>query len=91
MSKHILGVAYRHRELMAYVRVGGRTENAAERVAKRLNTVIHQKLPKAQKYPPRSKGFDADGIFIFEVPVGIDRCTDEAKAFLAEATLNGSV
>jgi len=91
MSKYILGVAYRHRELMAYVRVGGRTENAAEQVARRLNTAIHQKLPKAQRYPPRSKGFDDEGVFIFEVPVGIDRCTDEAKAFLAEVTLEGSV
>jgi len=91
MIKHILAVNYRHHDLMAYVQVGGRTENAAEQAAKQFNTRVKQKLPKAQGYTPRSKGFNDEGIFIFEVPVGIDACHDEAKAFLAEATLNGSV
>ncbi len=91
MSKIVLGVAYRHHDLMAYIQVGGRTENAAEQAAKRLNTVIQKALPLTKKYPPRSKGTNEDGIFVFEVPVGIDECPDEAKAFLAEVALDGSV
>lgn len=91
MSRIILGVAYRHHDLMAYIQVGGRTENAAEQAAKRLNTILREALPQTRKYPPRSKGVNEDGIFVFEVPVGIDECPNEAKAFLAEVTLDGSV
>ena len=91
MNKIILGVAYRHFNLMAYVQIGGRTENAAKQAAKKFNTKIKERLPKARKYPPRSKGFNEKGVFIFEVPIGIDQCRDEAKAFLAKITLDGSV
>lgn len=87
--RYIKKAAYRH--LMAYIRIEGLTQMEALRNAKKVGTFLKDQLPDAQHFIPRPKGENADGVFVYEVPVGVAMCSKKAKVVLSKMVLKGSV
>jgi len=92
MTKFILGVDYRQLPLTtACIHVAGQTEQLALRRAKKLGTILVERLPDdASLFVPR-KGEPKDDLHVYEVRVTIESCLDEAKAIISELVLRGSV
>ena len=86
--RYIRGVKYRH--LMAYIQVEGRTKMEALRNAKKVGTFLKEELSEAQHFIPRPKGESEEGLFMYEVPVGIAECRKRAKPTLSRLMLKGS-
>lgn len=92
MDKFIVGVAYRHALLTAYLRVVGRTRLEGENFAKRVGTRLHALLPAtADIGAARYRGRDAEHHESFEIPIIIAGCESAARATLATLVLRGSV
>jgi hypothetical protein len=91
MNRVILSVDFRH--AWAYVRVGGKTQNSAERHAKIVGRVLTERLsPKVGIGVPRYKGLDKKANQeVYEIPVGVFADPGPSKVALAELLLRGSV
>jgi len=86
MEKYITGVTYRHALVTAYLKITGKNRVEAERRAKRVGTVLHQRLPKSAEIGvPRYRGSER-----FEIPILIAACERTARAELAKLVLQGT-
>ena len=86
--RYIVDVSYRHAS--AYLTVTGASSRLAERRAKRVGTVLRQKLPEATICAPRDRGYTDDGQVMYEVPILIEQCGSKARSVLAQLFLKGS-
>ncbi len=90
MDRYITGVAYRHALLTAYVRVVGHTEAEAHQRAKRVGTVLQERMPQdAAIGVPRYKGFAA-GTARYDIPIVIAACEGRARSEIAKLVLRGA-
>jgi hypothetical protein len=87
--KTITGVDYRHTLITAYVQIEGQTREAALWHAKKVWSALKYRLPKAVVKAPRRR--TSNNGFLFEVPVIIEECVNEAKAVIAKMVLKGSI
>lgn len=89
--RHITAVNYRHPTLpTAYVQVEGCTRQAALWNAKKVCTALRERLPDTAIVNAPRILTRTHGRCVFEIPVIIGECVDEAKAILAEMVLKGA-
>lgn len=94
MDKYIKAVEYRHLRALptAYLKIVGRTLAEAEGNAKRVGTILLERMPKsAEVRVPRYRGYDREErVESFEIPI-INGCDSTARAELARLVLQGRV
>jgi hypothetical protein len=93
VPKFIMGADLNRQPLpSAYIRVIGQTQNLALRRAKKLGSVLHEKLPDAILRVPQYTGQDGDGMHSYDVVLAFSLCAeDKAKSEIAKLVLKGSV
>lgn len=79
----IRDVLYRH--IAGYLQVSGPTRKGALQNAKKVGTLLLNRLPEALVRPPRFKEHGAG--FVYEVPVLLGENPNQVRSVLAEIVL----